>query len=212
MHIDVQYFALDLSREVLVDSISKLRPLYPNIRCYGLWGTFDDCLEWAKREDSPKCYISLGSMFGNDHFDVAVAQLKSWADIMRPQDRMLLGLDGTKDRNTIWKSYHDAKGFFHAFIRNGLTHSNAILGYNWYRPQDWEVTGEFQDKPLMHHFVIKAVRDVHCEAIGLSFRRGEQIVCYEGFKYQPLAMQKQFAAAGLHQTKQWQSPSGRICK
>jgi len=213
LQIRVKYYALDLSREVLVDSMKRLCQRYRTVKCFGLWGTFDDCLQWVQKSDSsPKCYISLGSMFGNDHFNTAVARLKSWTDIMRPQDRMLLGLDGTSNRHTIWNSYHDDEGLFHTFIRNGLAHSNAVLGHDWYQPQDWDITGEFQDQPLMHHFVIRAVHDVEYKPLGLSFRRGEQVICYEGFKYGPAAMQKQFKAAGLKQKKQWQSPSGRICK
>ncbi|KAF2663149.1 hypothetical protein BT63DRAFT_128327 [Microthyrium microscopicum] len=210
MQVPVQYFALDLSKAVLVDCMRKLRPRYRHVQCFGLWGTFDDCLKWAKNVHSPKCYMSLGSMFGNDHFKEAVGRLKAWTDIMRPQDLMLLGLDGTQDRDAIWRSYHDEQGLFHNFIRNGMVHSNAVLGHEWFKPQDWDISGEFQDFPLMHRFVIQARRDVRCEPLGLSFRRGYKIVCYEGFKYEPAMMQKQFAAAGLKNLKQWKSPSGRI--
>jgi len=156
--------------------------------------------------------MSLGSMFGNDHFDAAVGRLREWAAIMRPQDRMLLGLDSTQDREVIWKSYHDEEGLFHGFIENGLLWSNELLGHEWYKPGDWTITGEFQEFPLMHHFVIRANRDSQCEALGLSVRKGEKVICYEGFKYEPHMMQKQFAAAGLVNTKLWKSPSGRICE
>src|ERR1700710_404437 len=120
MRVPVQYFALDLSRETLMECMRKLKPHYRHVHCFGLWGNFEDGLAWVKTIKSPKCIISLGSMFGNDHFDEAVARLKTWADIMRPEDRMLLGLDACQDQDVIWKSYHDDEGLFYDFVRNGL--------------------------------------------------------------------------------------------
>jgi uncharacterized SAM-dependent methyltransferase len=192
--------------------MQELKARYRHVQCRGLWGTFNDALEWVQRLPGSKCYISMGSMFGNDHFDAAVTRLKAWADIMTPGDRMILGLDGTQDKDTVWNSYHDAEGVFHEFIRNGFKHSNTVLGQNWYRDEDWSVSGEFVDNPLMHQFVVTARRNVKCEALGINFSKGEKIVCYEGFKYEPVIMHKQFAASGLRKTNQWRSPSGRIRK
>lgn len=211
--IHVQYFALDLSLTVLEESLQELKPRYKYVDCYGLWGTFDHALDWVPRHlRGPKCYLSLGSMFGNDHFDAAIARLKSWRDIMTPDDRLLLGLDATQDKETIWNSYHDPEGVFHQFVRNGFAHSNFVLGHKWYHDEDWNISGEFTDNPLMHQFTAIARRNVRCEPLGINFPKGEKIVCYEGFKYDPMRMQKQFAAASLKKTKQWKSPSGRICK
>jgi uncharacterized SAM-dependent methyltransferase len=212
MQIPVDYFANDLSRETLVESMQQLGRRYRYVRCVGLWGSFEDAHAWAKKLKSPKCIISLGSMFGNDHFDKAVARLRTWVEIMHPQDRMLLGLDGTQVRSDIWKSYHDDEGLFHDFVRNGLAHSTEVLGQKWYRPEDWVISGGFQDAPLMHHFTITAEREVKCEPLGISFPKNQKIICYEGFKYDTEAMGEQFTAAGLNPIQIWKSPSGRISK
>jgi uncharacterized SAM-dependent methyltransferase len=189
----------------------QLKSRYRFVRCRGLWGTFDNALEWVQHIPGPKCYISLGSMFGNDHFDAAVARLRAWRNIMSVDDRMLLGLDATQDKEVIWNSYHDSEGVFHQFIRNGFCHSNKVLGHEWYRDEDWTVSGECLENPLMHQFTLTAERDLECKPLGISFRKGEKVVCYEGFKYDPSWMQSQFAASGLSKVKQWRSPSGRIC-
>jgi uncharacterized SAM-dependent methyltransferase len=208
----IHYYALDLSSEVLRQSVDKLSSRYQFVQCFGLWGTFNHGLEWVKRIQGRKCYVSLGSMFGNDHFDAAVQRLKAWSDIMAPTDRMLLGLDATQDKETIWKSYHDAEGYFHQFIINGFNHSNEVLGQIWYNSEDWKLSGEFVEDPLMHRFVMTAQREVRCEQLCLLFPKNTRIVCYEGFKYEPARMRKQFAASSLQQIQQWLSPSGRICK
>jgi uncharacterized SAM-dependent methyltransferase len=208
----ISYYALDLSSELLKKSVAKLSSRYSFVQCFGLWGTFNHGLEWVQRIKGPKCYISLGSMFGNDHFDAAVKRLKAWSDIMAPTDRMLLGLDATHDKETIWNSYHDENGYFHRFIINGFNHSNEVLGQKWFRPEDWELSGEIMDNPVMHQFVMTAQREVRCGPLDILFPQHTRIVCYEGFKYEPMRMRKQFAASSLQQTQQWMSPSGRICK
>jgi len=206
----VQYFALDLSLPILKECMEQLLPCYRVVQCHGLWGTFNDGLEWARKIETPKCWMSLGSMFGNDHFPKAVQRLSMWAHAMLPQDRMLLGLDATQDRDIIWRSYHDDQGLFHSFIRNGFMKSNQVLGHVWFRPEEWQLTGEYQSFPLMHRFTMTALRDVRCDPLCLRFRKDEKIVCYEGFKYDPIMVQKQFVAAGLSRTQIWKSPSGRI--
>ncbi|KAI9774043.1 MAG: hypothetical protein M1839_001928 [Geoglossum umbratile] len=168
---EVQYFALDLSRAALGES-----------------GTFDDGMAWSKTVDRPKCFLSLGSIFGNGHFNSAVARLSAWADTMRPQDRMLLGMDSLTERTEVWNSYHDSRGIFERFTRNGV----------------------LQDDPTMHRFVIRARRDVVYEPLRIYFAAGDEIDCYENFKYDPVVMRKQFASAGLSEITIWQAPSGRM--
>jgi uncharacterized SAM-dependent methyltransferase len=211
MQITIHYFALDLSKAVLDECMKELKPRYRFVRCFGLWGTFDDALAWSKGVAGPKCFMCLGSMLGNDHFEAAVEHLREWADSMGPQDRMLLGLDACQDEGEIWRSYHDSQGMFERFIRNGLVYSNTILGHPWYRGEDWEVTGAIQDEPTMHKFIIRAVGNVSCAPLGLRFAAGDEIHCYEGFKYGPDAMHLQFVKAGLQELEIWRSPSGRIC-
>jgi len=187
---------------------------YQFITCYALWGPFDDALLWVQSHltTAQKCFVSLGSMFGNDHFECAVKRLRVWRNIMGAADLMLLGLDACHDRETVIHSYNDDQGFFHQFIRNGFTHSNDILGQEWYRQSDWTIHGELSEKPAayMHQFVLTARKPVKCSVLGISFPKGQRIVCYEGFKHGPDIMQKQFASAGLTELQQWQSPSTRI--
>jgi uncharacterized SAM-dependent methyltransferase len=131
---------------------------------------------------------------------------------MEPNDRMLLAMDANMDKEKVWKSYHDPQGLFAKFMRNGLTHSNRILGYDWYRDEDWDLLGVWSDDTFMHRFVYKAKRRVTCEPIGLNFLEGAEIDCYEAFKYAPATMQRQFSAAGFDQVNMWKSPSSAICK
>jgi uncharacterized SAM-dependent methyltransferase len=207
----VNYFAVDLAKQALQRGMEHLVPRYRYVKCFGLWGTFVDAMEWTRSVTGPKCILSLGSFFGNDHFHSAVARLVSWREIMNKDDQMLLGLDARMNKTDLWNAYHDPVGLFEQFLRNGLSHSNEVLGCKWYREEDWMITGVISDKPLRHSFLIKALRTVVCEEIGLKFQPGECIICFEVFKYDYVAMHKQFDAAGFRQTASWKSPIAPSC-
>jgi uncharacterized SAM-dependent methyltransferase len=195
--------------------MQKMRGKYEYVQCYGLWGSFDNALAWIKSHlpTSRKCFVSLGSMFGNDYFDPAVKRLKVWRDAMSSQDMMLLGLDACHDKHTVLRSYNDKAGYFRRFIRNGFNRSNEILGFRWYRDEDWHIASELGYQPaFMHQFVLTSTRPVKCEHLGIDFPKGERIVCYEGFKYGPGKVVEQLSAAGLVKLDQWCSPTGRICE
>ncbi|KAK7413674.1 hypothetical protein QQX98_007456 [Neonectria punicea] len=206
----VWYFAVDLSREALEHQMGILTPQYQYVKCCGLWGTFDNGLAWlnAQSFENPRFFMSLGSIFGNDHFDDAVKYLSSWRTkgFQRQTDALLLTMDGTEDPKTIWESYHDHIGLFEQFIRNGYKHSNRVLKQDWYRDEDWEFSGLTQEQPRMHRFIIRAKVDVTCPALNLALPAGTEIDCYEAFKYPAELMRAQFAKAGFHEVAYWKAP------
>jgi uncharacterized SAM-dependent methyltransferase len=186
---------------------------YQNVECFGLWGTFEDGLEWSKSLDMqrPRIFLSLGSIFGNDRFERAVKYLSMWSRTLRPADRILLGIDVCQNKETVWASYHDENGLFEAFVRNAFLHSNTILG-PWYRHEDWKVTGVLEENPLFHRFVLQAVSNVVYASAGIRFSVGDKIECYEAFKQTPAGMRQQFQQAGLQEIGMWQSSSTNICE
>lgn len=213
----VQYCPLDLSHKSIEQAIDQV-PLtrLPSIEVKGLWGSFEDGVNWANRTcgDRPKMFLSLGSMFGNDHYEDSVARLR-WlrmTALRSEHDTILLTMDGTKDADKICRSYDDDEGLFTQMIRQGFEDSNTILMEQWYREEDWSLLRRLTRNPTLHRFVLQAKHDVQCPTRELTFRQGEEIDCYEGFKYGPDEMAKQFQAAGLKEHAHWKSPHNDICK
>ena len=202
----VQYFALDLCKPALEKSMRVLVPHYQHVRCFGLWGTWTDGLIWRNSIPCSFFFTSLGSTFGNEVFDNAVAGLQLCRDAMRTDDRMLLGIDTLQDKEKIWASYHDTEGQLEDVIRNGFRHSNQLLESEWYRDEDWEVKGVLEEQPtLKHFFVLTALRDITCRPLKIKFKVGDQIRCFEAWKHKPEIMQEQFAQAGLKALVNWTS-------
>lgn len=212
----VWYFALDLCHESLTRAMSDVGNVYKYVKCFGVWATFDTGLDFLDHLglDAPRFFMSLGSIFGNDHYSQAVARLREWKNkaLVRPNDAMLLTMDATADPDVIWRSYHDDAGLFEKFIRNGYRKSNEVLGCEWYRDQDWELAGVLKSNPHVHIFVLQAICEVCCPVLDLKFSKGQQIDCYEAFKYGPNVMRQQFADAGLKEKAFWKAPNCDICK
>ncbi|KAI1387676.1 uncharacterized protein F4822DRAFT_444275 [Hypoxylon trugodes] len=129
----VTYYGIDLSRPSLHEALSSLRANYLYVECIGLWGTWDVALEWSKVHIDParpRLFLSLRSIFGNDHFDAAVSKLRFWARnaLTKPHDSMLLGMDSTVDKSVALAAYTQNDGLYERFIRNGYKHSNRVLG------------------------------------------------------------------------------------
>lgn len=173
-------------------------------------------MDWANRNggDRPRIFLSLGSMLGNDHFEDAVARLK-WlrsTALRNEYDMILLTMDGTKDLEKICKSYDDTEGLFTQLIRQGFEDSNDVLGDDWYRQEDWTLLRRLTQNPTMHRFVLQAKHTIQCPMRDVTLLQGDEIDCYEGFKYGPEEMAKQFKAAGLREYARWKGPHDDICK
>ncbi|KAL3480462.1 hypothetical protein BJX99DRAFT_254453 [Aspergillus californicus] len=196
----VLYCPLDLSRASIERAMeqTELSRLFSSVSVTGLWGAFEDGVDWANRNcgDRPRMFLSLGSMLGNDHFEDAVARLK-WlcsTGLRSGQDTILLTMDGTKDADKICRSYDDAEGLFTQLIRQGFEHSNEVLGLGasatskWYRHEDWTLVRKLTRDPTIHQFALRAEHTVQCPIGGLTLRQGDEIDCYEAFKYGPEEM------------------------
>lgn len=212
------YLALDLSETSLKTAMATLSSKnFKYVVCHGLWGCFDSGIEFIHTLPAsvPRLFMSLGSMFGNDYFKSAVTLLAAWREEMRSQDRMLIGMDGTSDRDTIWKSYHDDSGLFEKFIRNGMEFSNAVVGEKWFDSEDWTLDGFIDNEgSLMHKFIFTSKRAVKLPTSGghVMLPVGEKIEGYRAFKLSRDEMTYRFIWAGLKECNGWTSATGRIRK
>lgn len=94
---------MDLSVKELERTLADV-PRFQHVRCHGLHGTYDDGLAWLKAGRNafrPKVIMTLGSSIGNFHRGDAAAFLKDFADILGPNDIMLVGLDACYDAQKV---------------------------------------------------------------------------------------------------------------
>ncbi|PNS18429.1 Ergothioneine biosynthesis protein 1 [Sphaceloma murrayae] len=206
----VTYYALDLSREELERTLAEI-PLdtYQHVKCFGLWGTYDDGLAWLKQPKNlkrPKTILSLGSSIGNFDRKEAAAFLAQFKDVLGPTDSFLLGIDACTDPEKVYHAYNDRHGLTHEFVLNGLSQANKLLGYAAFTISDWEVIGEYDTVAGRHHAFVSPKKDVEVE--GVQIRAGERIRIEESYKYSIDQSDELFQAAGMSGASRWTSDDG----
>ncbi|KAL2153030.1 hypothetical protein VTH82DRAFT_4185 [Thermothelomyces myriococcoides] len=202
---DVDYYALDLSRQELERTLAQL-PSYKYVRMHGLLGTYDDGRLWlqdpavAARQ---KCILSLGSSIGNFGRYEAGAFLKSFADVFGPDDTMLIGLDACDDPARVYHAYNDKEGITHKFILNGLRHANKILGEEVFVEKDWRVIGEYvhDAEGGRHQAFYAPVRETI--VMGERIRPHERIQVEQSLKYSAAEAEELWRQAGMIEIAQW---------
>ncbi|GAW12131.1 hypothetical protein ANO14919_014890 [Xylariales sp. No.14919] len=202
---EIDYYALDLSEQELSRTLAQL-PTFQHIRCHGLLGTYDDGREWLRSPSysaKRKCILHMGSSIGNFSPADAAFFLRGFADVLQPQDSLLVGVDSCMDPSKVYHAYNDEEGLTHEFILNGLQHANEILGEPVFRSDDWKVIGEFayDDEGGRHRAFYSPVRDT--VVMGEAIKAHERIQVEESFKYSKGACDALWKAAGVLETDRW---------
>lgn len=195
----VNYYALDLSLEELQRTFAQVSPQsYQYVRFQGLHGTYDDALEWLKNPQNrkrPTCVLSLGSSIGNFGHADAASFLRQYSQLLGPTDSIIIGLDGCKDKDRVYRAYNDSKGITRRFYLNGLAHANQVLGYDAFKPDQWDIDCLYDEVDGCHRAFYVPTQDVTIN--GISLRKGEKIIFEEAYKYNAHEREELWRNAGL---------------
>jgi L-histidine N-alpha-methyltransferase len=125
-----QYVPVDVSRDFLEETATRLREIYPQLEVTTAVGDFTRELKlpWLER---PTLFAFLGSTIGNFEPESAVRILRRIAAQMCPDDKFLLGADLRKDPAVIEAAYNDRAGVTAEFNLNVLRVLNRELGANF---------------------------------------------------------------------------------
>lgn len=182
---------------------------YKHVKCSGLHGTYDDGMEWMKRSDissKPKTVLSLGSSIGNFKRHEAGPFMRSVVDSLQAGDNLIIGLDACKDPERVYHAYNDRDGTTHAFILNGLQNANRILGTEAFKPDEWQVIGEFDVENGRHHALVSPLKDVTVD--GVAIRAGERLRIEESYKYSAEEARNLWDYAQLAEGTIWPNKAG----
>ncbi|EME78671.1 uncharacterized protein MYCFIDRAFT_56905 [Pseudocercospora fijiensis CIRAD86] len=201
----ISYYALDLMKSELERTLAFVPPgTFKHVQCYGLWGTYDDGLEWLKRPENagkPKTILSLGSSIGNFTREEAVGFVSQFAAILSEQDSFIIGLDACQDPNQVYHAYNDMDGVTHNFTMNGLHHANSLLGHEAFRLADWKAHGEYDQECERHRAFVVPVRDT--EVLGYCINEGEKVRIEESYKYNMAQSSHLWSQAGVIEAATW---------
>ena len=198
-HVD--YFALDLSLSELQRTFSEVSTeKYDHVGLHGLHGTYDDALAWLSNPENrtrPTVIMSMGSSLGNFSRSEAAEFVGGFVKLMDPSDLMIVGLDGCKDPEKVYRAYNDSEGVTRQFYENGLVHANEVLGYEAFKPSQWEIVTQFDNVTGRHQAFYSPTEDVNIN--GVLLPKGEKLVFEEATKYSPEERDQLWRTVGLIQ-------------
>ncbi|WP_281846572.1 L-histidine N(alpha)-methyltransferase [Olleya namhaensis] len=125
---DFNYVPIDISQNALDQLKQSVNKELPNVKTTTKQGDYFNVLASLKQSNHRKIILFLGSNLGNLSDVQAEDFLYKLSDSLRPNDKVLLGLDIIKSRDIVLPAYNDSQGITKRFNLNLLDRINNELG------------------------------------------------------------------------------------
>ncbi len=206
------YTPIDISRSALEESSKGLLESFPNLDIHALAADYAAGLEWlAADAETCRLILWLGSNIGNFDRREAADFLSRVRAAMKPDDRLLVGVDLRKDKKVLEAAYDDARGVTAEFNKNILRHINRVLGGDFdverFRHRAVYVEGEGRIEMYLDSTIAQRVRIADFE---VAFEAGEAIHTENSYKYDRAEISALAAASGLEIESLWTDGQGRF--
>jgi L-histidine N-alpha-methyltransferase len=202
----VHYTPIDISGDFLRSSSEGLLSDFDGLHITAIAAEYHDGIAALPGDGPPRLILFLGSSIGNFTHDEASAFLGHVRESMRPEDRLLIGIDLVKPRQIIDAAYNDAQGVTAAFNLNLLTRINRELG------ADIQVDAFEHHAPFVEEhcrvemrLVCRRAHRAYVGAVDMSFQfaPGESIHTENSHKYSLGAFGAMCHGAGLSVQRHW---------
>ena len=155
----------------------------------------------------------LGSSIGNLGRDEAAQFLSELRNDLGPEDRLLVGIDLRKDRETLEKAYDDSEGVTARFNLNLLDRINRELGGSFDK-ELFEHRATWQETPgrVKSDLVSLKAQTVKIVELDLvvEFDEGEAIHTEYSYKYSTDEIDSLAGEAQLRRERTWLDAEGRF--
>lgn len=199
------YMGIDISKDFLVDSASKLAADYPWLEVHAACADFSQTLNLAY---CPLGFKRLaffpGSSIGNFEPEDALRFLQRLRQMLGPDGALLIGVDLKKDARILHAAYNDAQGVTAAFNLNLLRRIKRELGADLdlagFRHQAFYNEGQGR---IEMHLVSRRKQQVRIAGHSFNFEAGETIHTENSYKYSIADFQSLAARAGYRAEQVW---------
>jgi L-histidine Nalpha-methyltransferase len=202
----LHYTPIDISGDFLRSSALGLLDDFAGLDISAIAAEYHDGIAALPAAGVPRLILFLGSSIGNFTHDAARAFLKHVRGSMRPEDRLLIGIDLVKDRKVIEAAYNDARGVTAAFNKNLLARINRELGAE-IDVASFEHSAPFVEEHsrIEMHLVCARPHSARVGAVDKTFRfrKGEIIHTENSHKYSLAAFASLCRGAGLAVHQFW---------
>jgi len=210
-HGSLLFRPVDISPTILESSSRQLLEDHPELSIHAIAAEYDAALRRLADAEarSARLVAWLGSSIGNLSRDAAAAFLHRVGSVLRPQDRMLIGIDLRKDVRMLERAYDDDRGVTAEFNLNLLERANRELRADF----DLE---QFEHRAVWRedcgrvemHLVSRRAQTVQIGELGRSyhFEPDETIHTENCHKYSGEEIDDLAERAGLHVIDRWNDP------
>lgn len=150
------YVPIDVSMSAMKESRSKLREMFGAIEVCGIVADFMQQIHQVSQHEN-RIFCFFGSTIGNLDRQDAVRFIAKLGKLIKPGERLLLGLDMVKDKAVLERAYNDEKGITAKFNKNILNVANKVLEAD-FEPKHFRHYAFFNDeKQRMEMYLVAAV-------------------------------------------------------
>jgi len=129
-HQSIIYRPVDVSQSALEESAQDLINLFPGLKVHGMVADFMKQLNLLP-EGNKRLICFFGSTIGNFNREQGQYLINQISQVLRPGDKLLLGLDRVKDSQVLESAYNDSQTITAQFNRNILMVINKLAGTNF---------------------------------------------------------------------------------
>ena len=209
----VRYVPLDVNGQTTERSAYALTEAYPHLRVHAIIGDFERHLGRVPPAQGRRLVVFFGSTIGN----LAPASrhdfLLQVRRLLRPGDRLLLGLDLVKDRATLEAAYNDRQGVTAEFNRNILRVINRRLGAD-FNPDAFAHRAFYEPSAcrIEMHLVPRYPQTVSLAAlkVAVGISAGESILTENSYKFMRESSVDMLRCAGMGLEAWFTDPKGRF--
>lgn len=212
----LRYVPIDISRVELERTAYSLLDEFSSLELLALAGEYRPALQFLshRREfQGPKLLLWLGSSIGNFERPEAVRFLREVRATLRGEDRLLVGIDLRKDRETLEQAYDDPAGVTAAFNQNLLARINRELDgrFDVHAFRHKAVWEEDRGRVALFLVSLRAQRVmVNALDTEFSFTANEPIHTENSYKYSLVEIEALVDRAGFFLEEQWLDGSAQF--
>ncbi|MFI5008786.1 MAG: L-histidine N(alpha)-methyltransferase [Solirubrobacterales bacterium] len=200
-----RYVPVDVTEGMVRDCAQELIEEYPGLRVHGVVGDFERHLDRVPDAAGPRLVVFLGGTIGNFPPSERRRFLAQIADLLGPEDHLLMGTDLVKDPEVLEAAYDDRQGVTAEFNRNLLHVLNRELDAD-FDPADFEHVARFDAGNEWIEMRLRSRREhtVNVRALELPvhFAAGEEMRTEISAKFTRERIDEDLAGAGL-ELVQW---------
>lgn len=205
-----QYVPVDISRDFLLDAVSRLQQRFPHIDMTPLGLDFSggftlpDSVRHRRR-----LFFYPGSSIGNFSPEQAKVFLRGLHANAGDDGGLLIGVDLIKDGAVLDAAYDDAIGVTAAFNLNMLRHVNHLIGAD-FDVRQWRHLAFFNQEQsrIEMHLEAREALTVHWQGGERRFAQGERIHTEDSYKYTRQSFVGLLEQSGFATTRVWTDPAG----